>query len=114
MERLKLTQWDLVWVDLKDAHGHIQGNAKNGNYRLCVVVGNNKECFFSPTSLVIPLTTSTTKHRLPTHCEVSKGISLCEQERVVNKYQIKGKVVGHLTDEEISKMKKSIFAKYGF
>ena len=89
---LNIRRGDIVFVDLPVVKGSIQGGC-----RPCVVVQNDMGNTFSPLCLVAPITSSSTKKRLPTHVEYehldSKAMSvrntvLCEQIFTVLKTDI--------------------------
>lgn len=72
-------------------------------FRPVLVVSNDKNNYFSTVLSVIPLTTSHTKHRLPTHVLlkgfglIKPSIALCEQIMPLDKHRLTEKV-GEIND----------------
>ena len=88
-------------VNLPNSGGSIQSKQ-----RPCVLVSNNSCNNFSPVLHVCPLSSVTTKKKLPTHITINRGnsgllkdsIALCEQTIPVNKSDILNQVA--FCDEE--------------
>lgn len=67
--------------------------SEQGGIRPCVVVQNDKGNTFSPTIIVVPITSSDTKNNIPTHMSVNAGTGgltldgcvLAEQIKTVDK-----------------------------
>lgn len=96
-----------IWyVDMGSTYeGSIQGGK-----RPVVIVSNNKGNYYSPILLVVPITSSITKHDLPTHVEIQLRVPstvLCEQIFTVNKYDLIS-YEGMVTDEEIKEIDKAL------
>ena len=71
--------------------------SEQGKMRPCIIVQNNIGNQHSPTLIIIPVTTSTTKPNIPTHVHLPacKGlqynsIAIAEQIRCVDKSRVKG------------------------
>ena len=66
--------------------------------RPVLVVSNDKNNYYSTVITVVPLTTSRTKHRLPTHVAINgfglvePSIVLCEQIMPIDKSRLLGKI----------------------
>lgn len=82
--------------------------------RPVIVISNEKCNQYSPVITVIPLTTSESKNKLPTHVIVTKdcgmktdSIALVEQQQSIDKYRIMNKV-GECTYEVMEKVEKAI------
>ena len=98
---------DIIQVDFGVTTGSIQGNI-----RPCAVVQNNMGNKFSPTTIVIPLTSEIKKINMPVHDILYKSeqnglksgsLILGEQVRVIDKSMILYRL-GTLNDEECDKV----------
>ncbi|PIH61535.1 type II toxin-antitoxin system PemK/MazF family toxin [Paenibacillus sp. LK1] len=85
-----------VWeVDLPAGDGSVQGG-----HRPCVVISNDMGNKYSPVVIVVPLTSSKLKKRMPTHvfvdaneCGVfNDSTALCEQVLTVKKERLQYKI----------------------
>lgn len=68
--------------------GNTYDGSVQGGKRPIVIVSNNKGNYYSPILLVVPITSSNTKHSLPTHVDIqlkAPSIALCEQILTINK-----------------------------
>ena len=75
---------DVVFVQLNNKCKNVQ----NGR-RPCLVIQNNKGNRFSPTLIVVPLTTKIKKTYLPVHVVIeSNSMALCECVLTISKNQI--------------------------
>ena len=98
---------DLYWVEL-EANGSIQGG-----FRPCMIVSNNIACRYSPTLVVVPITTAH-KKTLPTHLNIelkTPSTLLFEQFITVNKEQIQDRIMElpeELKEEAEEKIKISL------
>lgn len=76
---------DVVYIDLPIPEaGHVQGG-----YRPWVIVQNNVGNEYSPTTLIVPLTSKLKRLELPTHVAITWGelrqsMIECEQVRVID------------------------------
>lgn len=75
---------------------HIGGSIQSGE-RPCVIIGNNTGNYYSPILIVIPLTSSTTKTKIPTHMWVEandenglevNSMALAEQIMTITKTMV--------------------------
>jgi len=97
----QLIRGGIYIVNLPNSGGSIQSKQ-----RPCVLVSNNSCNNFSPVLHVCPLSSVTTKKKLPTHITINRGnsgllkdsIVLCEQTIPVNKIDIMNQVA--FCDEE--------------
>jgi mRNA interferase MazF len=102
-----MKRMEIYWVNL-ERRGSIQGGL-----RPCLVVCNNIACKYSPTVIVVPITTKT-KKQLPTHMDInlkSPSTALFEQLITVNKEQVGNKITElpeYLFGEAEEKMKISL------
>lgn len=75
-------------------------------YRPVLVVSNDKNNYYSTVISVVPLTSSQTKHHLPTHVELDgfglekPSIALCEQIMPIDKHRI-GEKIGKIDNPYI-------------
>ena len=101
----QLIRGGIYIVNLPNSGGSIQSKQ-----RPCVLVSNNSCNNFSPVLHVCPLSSVTTKKKLPTHITVNRAksgllkdsIALCEQVIPVNKSDILNQVA--FCDEETMRM----------
>lgn len=90
---------DIFYVELgTKREGHIQNGGSTG-MRPCIIMNNNIACRFSPTLLVVPITSSNIKRHknMPTHLLLEnivqkESIATFEQVLTVNRYQLRNKV----------------------
>ena len=67
-------------------------------YRPVLVVSNDKNNYYSTVLSVVPLTSSKTKHQLPTHVElegfglIKPSVALCEQIMPIDKHRLGDKI----------------------
>lgn len=96
---------DLYWVDF----GHTVGSEQGGK-RPALIVQNNVGNAHAPTTIVIPLTSNTSKRQIPTHGLIrasrDNGLNMdsifaAEQPRVVCKSRLMGKI-GSLSTEQLA------------
>lgn len=89
---MKVKKGEIYLVDLKDTYCNVQ----NGT-RPCLIIQNNYGNDYSPTTIVVPITSKIKKTNMPVHVVVEKGISphksyemiLCESIITISKDQIK-------------------------
>jgi len=101
----QLVRGGIYIVNLPNSGGSIQSKQ-----RPCVLVSNNSCNNFSPVLHVCPLSSVTTKKKLPTHIMINRAksgllkdsIALCEQVIPVNKSDIMNQVA--FCDEETMRM----------
>lgn len=100
----KIIKNDIVEADLSGAVG-----SEQGKIRPCVVIQNDIGNRYSPTIIVMPLSSCVKNLHMPTHALIKKdedngltvdSITLAEQIRVIDKIRIKYKV-GHIYDESV-------------
>ena len=87
---------DIYYADLRPVVG-----SEQGGIRPVLIVQNDIGNKFSPTTIVITLTTKTKKSNIPTHVDIHSdeynglkedSIALCEQFRTIDKKRLKDKV----------------------
>jgi mRNA interferase MazF len=104
MEVVKVSRGDVWLCDLSFTIGSEQGGV-----RPCLIVQCFKGNMYSPTTQIVPLTTSTIKNKLPTHVYLDanefkmerSSIALCEQLRTIDK----NRLICKLTEINKEKMK---------
>lgn len=108
-KRGQVKRGEIYYANL-EANGSIQGGL-----RPVIVISNNKCNAFSPVITIIPLTTSNTKHKLPTHVFIKgnnnnlrDSIALCEQIQSINKMQLHNEVITVLSKEILNELEKAI------
>jgi len=95
--------------------GETRGSEQSGK-RPVVVIQNSIGCRFSPTVMVVPITSKMSKAKLPTHVELKASVhgllydSVClgEQARAVDKSRLKD-LVTTLDSATVSKIKQATF-----
>ena len=102
-----MKRMEIYWVEL-EGKGSIQGG-----HRPCLIVCNNIACQYSPTIIVVPITTAN-KKPMPTHMNINlknPSTVLFEQFITVNKNQIGDKITElpeYLKDKAEEKIKISL------
>lgn len=107
---------DIYFADLRGGNG---GNEQTGE-RPILVISNNRGNVFSPTLIVVALSTSGTKAKLPTHVLLDAkttglkydSVALCEVIRTIDEYRIISKV-GTLDEETAKKVDKALAISVG-
>lgn len=86
---------EIYFAELPNSLGSVQSGA-----RPVLVVQNNVGSRNAPTTIIVPLTTNTTRRTMPTHVFVNQGegglskdsVVLCEQVRVISKLNLVRKI----------------------
>lgn len=100
---------EIYYVDF----GYAQGSEQGGK-RPAVIVQNDIGNKYSPTTIVVPLTTQN-KTKLPTHTAIratKSSLALAEQIRVVDKSRIL-RYVGKITNEEMERLERALAVSLG-
>lgn len=94
MQKNKIKRGDIFWAELDKRSGSIQSGT-----RPVIVFQNEVGNKFSPTVIVVPLTSKQSKKKLPTHVTIPKkcgvpcdSIALTEQITTINKSQLGDKI----------------------
>lgn len=88
--------------------------------RPVLIVSNNKANYYSPVITVIPLTTSETKKKLPTHVSIigyglkEKSIALVEQITCIDKVDLIEKVCSLARTSKIGEINRAIGIQLAF
>lgn len=112
---MEVLRGEIYLADLSPVLGSEQGGV-----RPVVIVQNNIGNRFSPTVVVVSVTSRLTKARIPTHVEIKgsqfglseQSIVLCEQIRTIDKRRLKLKI-GCLNGETLSKIDYAIKISLG-
>ncbi len=117
MEKIDIKRGQIYYVDF----GENVGREQNG-IRPAIIMQNNIGNKHSPTTIVIPLTTSKRKHPLPTHVFIGKGklrgagkiwgIAVAEQMRTVDEMRIL-QYEDELTEEGMIAIEKAVKVSLG-
>lgn len=111
---MKIEMFDVIQVDLGRSFG-----SEQGGIRPAVIVQNNKGNKFSPTVLVIPMTSEIKKVNMPTHNIMHKtkfngldedSMLLGEQTTVIDKKRILYKRGSLVTENEKKSVMEVFFA----
>lgn len=114
---MNIRRGDIVVVDLVDSIGSVQ----QGKGRPCIVIQNNVGNKYSPTTIVVSLTSSCTKPKIPTHVGLETNeynrlmhdsIALCEQPISIDKSQIIDKG-GRVTTPKMEEINHAIAISMG-
>jgi mRNA interferase MazF len=106
---IRLKRGDVVVVDLEP----VRGSEQQGKERPCVIVQNDIANMNSSVTTVVPLTNAKNiKKKYPVIVFVGKGESgldvdsaaLCNQIRTVDKKQRIIKIIGHISDKNMSEI----------
>lgn len=109
----RIKRGDIYVCDLKGIIG-----SEQAGIRPCVVIQNDCGNLVSPTTIVVPCTTSSKKKTLPTHVScVSEGLMypsviLCEQIRSISKTRLK-EYLGHVPKEIMEQVDKALCVSIG-
>ena len=110
----ELKRGDIYIVNLPDAKGSIQSKQ-----RPAVIISNNLANHYSPVLHICPLTSVTSKSKLPTHIGISRNcglirdsIALCEQTMLVAKSACLDKI-GICDTETLRRIDQGIAIQFG-
>ena len=110
-----INKGDVLLVDFKKN----EGSEQNG-IRPAIVVQNNKGNFFSPTTIVCPLTSQkkgldvTHIVLFPEECGIlHPSVVLCEQVRVIDKSRVRRKVGSVASSCKMKAIDKKIMLSFG-
>lgn len=93
--------------------------SEQGGIRPVLIVQNDVGNKHAPTTIIAPITSRVSKHKLPTHVEVgceggltSCGLILLEQVRTIDKLRLRQKV-GELAPERMAEVDKALRVSLG-
>ena len=106
---------DIYYANLSPVVG-----SEQGGHRPVLVIQNNVGNKYSPTVIVVAITSQISKAKLPTHVEISSkycnlekdSVILLEQLRTIDKRRLKEKV-NHLSEEVMSMVDEAIKVSLG-
>lgn len=110
MGSMVVKRGDVFYADMSLAIG-----SEQGGIRPVLIIQNDIANKYSPTVIVVPITSQINKAKLPTHVEISKGeiigvnnssVILLEQVRTLDKRRLKDKLA-HLSVEIMQKVNKA-------
>lgn len=110
---IKMKRGDIYTVDIKQRLDSVQSGK-----RLCVIVQNDLGNTFSPTTIVVPLTTKLKKLNMKTHVVIRNhdlqrtSMALCEQIFTVSKENLVEKV-GELSPMEMREISIALMSSVG-
>ena len=109
----EIKRGDIYKADLSPVVG-----SEQGGIRPVVIVQNDMGNRYSPTIIVVPITTRLNKKNLPTHTKLNnsnllkESIALMEQIRTIDKKRLKEKI-GHLDDKLMTKVNEALEISFG-
>lgn len=112
---MKVKKGEIYLVDLKDTYSNVQKGI-----RPCLIIQNDYGNNYSPTTIVVPITSKIKKTNMPVHVVVEKGVSshksyemiLCESIITISKDQIKN-YLRTVNDSVIRKVDEALAVSLG-
>lgn len=106
---------DIYYANLSPVVG-----SEQGGHRPVLVIQNDVGNKYSPTVIVVAITSQISKAKLPTHVEINAkqfnldkdSVILLEQMRTIDKRRLKEKIT-HLSEEIMSKVDEAIRVSLG-
>ncbi|ABW19806.1 type II toxin-antitoxin system PemK/MazF family toxin [Alkaliphilus oremlandii] len=106
---------DIFYADLSPVIGSEQGGV-----RPVLIIQNDIGNRYSPTIIVVAITSQINKAKLPTHVEIKSSdyglpkdsVLLLEQIRTIDKRRLEEKV-GHVTDDIMEKVNEALLISLG-
>ena len=102
---------EIYYADLRPVIG-----SEQGGIRPVLIVQNDLGNKYSPTTIVVSITSRFTKAKIPTHVEIHKdklngldvnSIALCEQFRTIDKSRLKEKI-GYVDEMTLSNVMNAV------
>ena len=112
MER-KFMRGEIYYADLDPVIG-----SEQGGMRPVLILQNNVGNMYSPTVVIVPITSRMTKNELPTHVKISaevlekNSIVLLEQIRTIDKCRLDN-YIGKVTAEEMKMIENALLISVG-
>lgn len=109
----RIYKGELYYADLKEGVGSEQSGS-----RPVLILQNNIGNRFSPTVIVAPITTSVSKHRIPTHVTITgfglktESTVLLEQIKTIDKKRLSG-YIGKIDKHTFKNIEKAIKVSLG-
>lgn len=115
MSKVIIKRGDIFYADLSPVIGSEQGGV-----RPVLIIQNDIGNRYSPTIIVVAITSQINKAKLPTHVEIKSSdyglpkdsVLLLEQIRTIDKRRLEEKV-GHVTDDIMEKVNEALLISLG-
>src|SRR5690554_4369365 len=115
VSRVIIKRGDIFYADLSPVIGSEQGGV-----RPVLVVQNDIGNRYSPTIIIVAITSQINKAKLPTHVEIKSSdyglpkdsVVLLEQIRTIDKRRLEEKI-GHVTEEIMEKVNEALLVSLG-
>lgn len=115
MSRVIIKRGDIYYADLSPVIGSEQGGV-----RPVLVVQNDIGNRYSPTVIIVAITSQINKAKLPTHVEIKgsdyglpkDSVLLLEQIRTIDKRRLEEKI-GHVTEDIMEKANEALLVSLG-
>ena len=113
---MEIKKWDIVMADLSGA-----AFSEQGKERPVLVLQNNIGNKFSPTTIVVPMSTKCKKTNMPTHAFIQvsdtdgmreDSMVLCEQVRTIDKKRILFKIGSLLNPVKMNEVVRANMANF--
>ena len=105
---------EIYYADLSPVVG-----SEQGGIRPVIILQNDTGNCYSPTTIVVAVTSKTTKNYLPTHIRVhsstlrKNSVAMLEQIRTIDKQRILG-YIGQIDDRTMQNINRAINVSLGF
>ncbi len=115
VSKVIIKRGDIFYADLSPVIGSEQGGV-----RPVLVVQNDIGNRYSPTIIIVAITSQINKAKLPTHVEISSSdyglpkdsVLLLEQIRTIDKRRLEEKI-GHVTEDIMEKVNEALLVSLG-
>lgn len=115
MSKVIIKRGDIFYADLSPVIGSEQGGV-----RPVLIIQNDIGNRYSPTIIVVAITSQINKAKLPTHVEIKSSdyglpkdsVLLLEQIRTIDKRRLEEKI-GHVTDDIMEKVNEALLISLG-
>ena len=110
----KIKRGEIYYADLSPVVG-----SEQGGIRPVIILQNDTGNCHSPTTIVVAVTSKTTKNYLPTHIKVyspmlrRNSVAMLEQIRTIDKQRILG-YIGQIDDRTMQNINRAINVSLGF
>lgn len=108
---MNIKRGQIYYANLSSAIG-----SEQGGLRPVLIVQNDIGNRHSPTTIICPITSKLTKHKLPTHVEIDgegcgllvKSVILCEQIKTIDKQRLRDRLYGELSKADMARVDKAL------
>jgi len=115
VSKVIIKRGDIFYADLSPVIGSEQGGV-----RPVLIIQNDIGNRYSPTIIVVAITSQINKAKLPTHVEIKSSdyglpkdsVLLLEQIRTIDKRRLEEKI-GHVTDDIMEKVNEALLISLG-